>query len=85
MSLLFDLWKCDTCADKPEFESTEAMKTHLVEVHKMDMKTTKFSKKMLCHLDGAKFFQSDYRYTGGGVDLFNSVRHSRDKSDPLYF
>ena len=80
----FDVWKCMSCEGEPEFERPEAMR-HMQEVHGIDTKTAKGSRKMLMHLDGRDWFQSNYEITINGLVFVNYCRSRRAKNDMMRF
>ncbi len=76
----FNLWSCQSCD-----AAIEAAKVneHLENVH--GIKEMKGRKQMLCHMDGADWFQSDYEYTIGDVKLNQSIRCKRNEEDRMYW
>ena len=70
----WNLFKCLTCEGEPEFTPTE-LKEHLEGVH--GITETKGHRKMIFHLDGEDFFQSDYEWELDGVKLVQQVRCKR--------
>ena len=81
-SISFNIWKCLACEGEPEFEHPAMMK-HLQEVHNIDTKTTKASKKMLRHMDAKDWFQSDYEFEVNGLKFINSQRNERVADDMM--
>lgn len=80
----FNIWKCLECEGEPEFEHGEFMK-HLQDVHGIDTKTAKGSRTMLMHLDGRKWYQSNYEVVVQGVKCVNFCRNRRARNDPMRF
>ena len=54
----FNLFKCDTCEDKTEYES-DAFMEHLYTVHNVP-KGTQMTRQMIMHLDAQEFFETQY-------------------------
>jgi len=83
-----ETYNCENCQTKDFFESWEAMKKHLVEVHKVDLKTAKVNREMTMHIDGRDYFASNYRITvlvDPPVVLTCTVKSMRRKNDPMMF
>lgn len=78
----FSDWFCETCKDGKVYSLAE-MLTHLKEVHGIDGKTTSATKHMTMHLDGRKWFQTNYAVNIADVKLTNAVRSRRSKNDPM--
>lgn len=78
--LTFDIWRCLSCEGKPEFERPEMMK-HLQEIHHIDTKTAKGTRKMLRHLDAQDWYQSDYEWEFNDLKFINSIRNERASDD----
>lgn len=80
----FDVWKCMSCEGEPEFSRGEVAK-HALEVHGVDIKTVKFQREMLMHLDGREWFQSNYEWKVDSMTLVNYSRSPRAKNDMMRF
>lgn len=78
----FDIWKCMACDGEPEF-SQGAMREHLASVHGIDARTTQGTRKMLMHMDGRNWFQTNYQFDIKGVTLINFCRQRRSRRDPM--
>lgn len=79
----FNIWKCLECEGNPEFEHADMMK-HMREVHQIEPKTAKGTKKMTMHLDGKDWYQSNYEIEIDGKKLINFVRNKRNKNTRIY-
>lgn len=76
------LWYCETCTGKPEF-SDKAFRKHAVEVHGLTEKSMG-TRRMMQHLDGTKFYQTDYHWQfDGGFAAVESIRLLRRGEDAL--
>lgn len=66
---------CETCKPKdgsePEMD-VEALKVHMQTVHGVDVLATQGTREMLMHMDGRDFYQSNFRWTVGGV-IFTEI------------
>lgn len=80
----WSIWKCLECEGRPEFEHADMMK-HMQEIHKIDTKTAKGTQKMIMHLDGRDWYQTDYEVTVNGLKFTHSVRLEREANDPMRF
>lgn len=80
----FDVWFCLECEGTPEFERAEMM-CHLKDVHQIDPKTAKGTRRMTMHLDGRDWFQSNYEWEINGMKFANQVRCERAKNDMMRF
>ncbi len=56
----YEIYKCLTCNDKPEFNDNEQMKIHLRNVHKIGKKNSKFNRILSMHINGGKFHTTQY-------------------------
>jgi hypothetical protein len=77
---------CQSCADSPEFEHA-AMLEHLKTVHGVDLKTAKFERSMLMHIDADKWYEWQWQWTEQkpeGVKFQQLVREMRSKDDMMY-
>jgi uncharacterized protein (DUF2237 family) len=77
---------CQSCADLPEFEHKEMLE-HLKAVHGLDLKTTKFTRTMIMHLDGDRWYEWQWQWTENkpdGVRFQQLVRELRSPSDMMY-
>lgn len=72
----WNLFKCLSCKGEPEF-TPEELKAHLQDTH--GITETKGTRRMIFHLDGTDFFQSEYEWQIGEVKLDQQVRCKRDK------
>lgn len=68
----YNIWKDDGV----EYPHAEFMK-RLKEVHGIDPKTTKGTKKMLMHMDGDTWFAWDYEWEIGGKKFTQHTRTNR--------
>jgi hypothetical protein len=80
----FNIWKCLACEGEPEFEHV-AMMRHLQEVHGIDTKTTRASRKMLQHCDGREWYQTNFELEVNGLKFINYCRNARAKNDMMRF
>ncbi len=69
-------WTCPQCEGNPEFDHPQMMK-HLAEVHQIDPKTTKGTKRMMMHVDGSDFYASQYEWTIGEKIFVQNACHKR--------
>ena len=77
-----DLWQCVTCGTESTLSRSE-MREHLETVHHLDLKTTKFQRQMMAHMDGRDHSQTSYKMTHDGLEINNFVRQPRAKDDPM--
>ena len=82
--LSFNNWQCDECEGQPEFTHAEMMK-HLKEIHQIDPKTAKATRRMTMHLDGRDWFQSNYEIVIDGKKFMNFIRNERAADDMMRF
>jgi hypothetical protein len=80
----FDVWFCQECEGTPQFERAEMMR-HLKDVHQIDPTTAKGTRRMIMHLDGRDWFQSNYEWEINGMKFSNQVRCERSKNDMMRF
>lgn len=80
--LSFNRWKCLECEGKPEFEHGEMMK-HIREVHNIQPRTPGTS-RMIMHLDGRDWYQTNYVVEINGLKFENYVRNKRNKNTRIY-
>lgn len=77
---------CVTCGQQESMEHASAMK-HLQEVHGLETKGLKVTKKVIAHLDGDTWFSWRYEIVipsdKGDVTLFNEVICPRAKDDMM--
>jgi hypothetical protein len=70
----WNLFKCLSCEGEPEFTPGE-LREHLKTVH--NITEAKGNRRLVFHLDGSDFFQSDYEWKIGDVKLAQQVRCKR--------
>lgn len=75
----FNLFKCDTCEDKTEYES-DAFMEHLYTVHNVP-KGTQMTRQMIMHLDAQEFFETQYLWECGSIKFYQCIRLRRHKDD----
>jgi len=74
-------WVCVNC--NTASMSFAEMKTHLAEVHKLDMAGLQGSKRMKMHMDGKDWFSGVDEWTFGELTLEQSYRIKRTKKTGL--
>jgi hypothetical protein len=79
----FNRYQCLVCEGHPQFEHVEMMK-HIQEVHQIDPKATKFSRRMTMHLDGRDWYQSNYEWQHGDLVFAQYARNPRNKKTKLH-
>ena len=75
-------WCCPNCSKEPDF-THEAMMTHLKEAHGIDAKTTQGTKRMLMHIDGSDFYESQSEWTIAGLKFYQTTRNQRTGEDAM--
>jgi hypothetical protein len=65
------------------FESYEGIRTHLEQVHGVDVETQQFTKSMVRHVDGRDWYSTTYRWTCDKVTFIQTVASGREKNDPM--
>lgn len=80
--LSFNNWQCNECEGQPQFPHAEMMK-HLKEVHQINIKTAKGTRRMTMHLDGKDWYQTNYEIEIDGKKFMNFVRNERDADDMM--
>ena len=81
----FHVWRCETCKDQPEFSDFRTFKNHLIAVHQVDANTAKVTKQETMHLDGTKFYQTNYacKIIGSDITYTEVIRQQRTGEDAL--
>lgn len=77
-----DIFWCETCrqTDAQGMTKKEAI-AHLLAIHKLKTPTGK--KQMVMHLDGEKFYESQYKWIFGKVEmseLYHGTRVGEDRA-----
>lgn len=80
------IFNCENCQTRDFIEGYEAMVQHLQEVHGIDAKTAKCTRRMVMHLDGSEYSVTNFQWTVQGeppVQLTSTTRVERDPNDPM--
>lgn len=77
-------WTCLACEGNPDFEH-KAMMTHIKDVHGIDAKTTKATRRMLMHMDGADFYSWQFEWEINGLKFLQSTCDKRTDEDAAYW
>lgn len=77
-------WTCLACKENPDFEH-KAMMTHIKDVHGIDPKNTKASRRMLMHIDGSDFYSSQYEWEINGLKFQQSTCNKRTGEDAAFW
>jgi hypothetical protein len=71
---------CETCKQE-KCMNLEELKEHLVNLHGIDIGKVKGTREMTMHMDGSKFYQSNYLWTFGEVKVTEVVSATRVGED----
>lgn len=71
---------CETCKQKDPM-TLDVMKEHFETVHQIDVTKTKGTRQMVMHLNEANFYQSNYKWTFGTVEMTEVACNTRSKAD----
>lgn len=78
----FNLFRCESCDGKPEFNGSNALVKHMKEAHSIPERS-EISSKMIMHLDGTDWFQTNSELTFHGGTIASQIcrcrRSARDK------
>ncbi len=71
---LVETWNTWTCSEWSMDMNFDEFKTHLKEVHQIN--ETSGKKSMLMHLDGSKWFQSNYEWCSTSLSVLPALRRT---------
>ena len=77
-------WTCLNCEGNPEFEH-KAMMTHLSDVHGIDTKKSKGTRRMLMHMDGDTWFSWSYEWEIDGKKFVQNTCQKRTGEDAAFW
>lgn len=89
----YRLFWCETCADKIEMDS-DALKQHMLEVHKIDISNHKAQRTMISHVDARTWYSYQWRWTfadiiaepaGKEITIYEESQYNRSKDDPMRY
>lgn len=76
---------CETCDEHPVFKAVEDVKTHLSQVHfKCAGAPKQGMKKMLLHVDHAKYASTVYEWKIGHVKIIENAVSPRNRNDKCW-
>jgi hypothetical protein len=81
----FHVWRCETCKDQPEFTRFKMFRDHLEHTHQVPVKTAKVTQQMLSHIDGTKWYQTNYscKVVDMEVTYTEAIRQERTGEDAM--
>lgn len=84
----FNSYHCETCTLKKVLSDDHAfsfvgMKQHLKEVHGINTLNSVFTTSMVSHLDGSDYYISVYKLHNDVVDILQTIKMRRERSDPM--
>ena len=81
----FNVFQCQLCADKPQFDQPGTFSAHMTDVHQFNMKD-KYHKRMDQHLDATEWSETVYTWLNGEtVFAIQQIRIPRTGEDAAWW